>query len=82
MAMNKIEIYPTYAADSVARAIASILLGIGSVLGDSLLIYSRYRRRLLERRELARLSDHLLHDIGLTRNDVVGDFAGNGGLWR
>jgi uncharacterized protein YjiS (DUF1127 family) len=79
--MNKVVPYPTDAADSVATAIASVLLSVGSIVKAGLLRQAELHRGRRARRELDQLSDHLLRDIGLSRHDVArhmsADFPGS-----
>ena len=47
--MHKIEPYPIVAAEGLAKAIASAVLGLGSILKASLLRYSGNRRERARR---------------------------------
>lgn len=69
--MYDIRPYPTDAADSVARAIASGLLGLGSILQAGWRRHAERRRERLGLKELRSLPDFLLRDIGLSRYDLA-----------
>jgi uncharacterized protein YjiS (DUF1127 family) len=51
--------------------------GVWSVLSDT---FHVWRQRYLGRRELARWSDRDLHDIGVSRSDVI--FEADKPFWR
>lgn len=69
--MNKIEPYPTVAAEGMAMAAASALLELGSGLRAFIQRRAERRRERIGLCELQSLSDHLLQDIGLSRHDMA-----------
>lgn len=58
------------AAEIARRAGGAVFRGLGGRLAATGRALGRWHRRAATRRELARLDDHLLRDIGLSRGDI------------
>jgi uncharacterized protein YjiS (DUF1127 family) len=75
--MYKLAPYPTHAADNLAAAVATLVLETGSLVRALIVRQSELHRQRKARRQLEQLSDRLLRDIGLTRQDVSDPVAGD-----